>query len=78
VCERERGVPKDADSVLKLQLMGKWISVLDYSGEQGSRATKSDNYSTNIEHYSVSLSVLVYYTTTWHQQELFCVAFLSY
>ncbi len=38
----ERGVPEDADYVLKLQLMGKWISVLDYSVEQGSHTVKSD------------------------------------
>lgn len=35
-------VPEDADFVLKLQLMGKWISVLDYSVEQSSHTTKSN------------------------------------
>lgn len=42
VCVRERGVPEDADLVLKLQLMGKWISVLDYSVEQASHTAKSN------------------------------------
>lgn len=42
VCIRERGVPEDADYVLKLQLMGKWISVLDYSVEPGPHTAKSN------------------------------------
>lgn len=37
---RERGVPEDADYVLKLQLMGKWISVLGYSVERASHTAK--------------------------------------
>lgn len=35
-------VPEDADFVLKLQLMGKWISVLDYSVEHSSHTAKSN------------------------------------
>lgn len=42
MCGRESGVPEDADGVIKLQLMGKWISALDYSVEQGSHCKKSD------------------------------------
>lgn len=42
VCLTERGVPEDADYVSKLPLMGKWISVLDYSVEQGSHTAKSN------------------------------------
>lgn len=35
-------VPEDADFGLKLQLMGKWISALDYSVEQSSHTAKSN------------------------------------
>lgn len=48
VCERGSVLacvcaPEDADYVFKLQLMGKWISVLDYSVEQSSHTAKSNN-----------------------------------
>lgn len=48
MCGREKGVPEDADSVIKLQLIGKWISVLHYSEEQGSCCKKCQTAALNM------------------------------